>query len=92
MAGDTNQEALLIHIVRVTRLNIVLGDFVAQEVEIQAVFSPWISLVAVVVHTNSPLRDKMDAVSVDKAGNPAFADRVRSYSWRKILYHTPCRR
>lgn len=54
-------------------------DFVTQEVEVQAVFSPRVSLVAVDVHTSCPLRDEMDAVPADEAGDPALADRTLSH-------------
>jgi hypothetical protein len=59
-----------------TRLDIVLADFITQEIKIRAVFSPCVSFVAIAVHTDSPLRDEMYAVLVEEAGGPAFADRV----------------
>jgi hypothetical protein len=62
-----------------TRLNTVMCDFVTQEGEIQDLFGPWVSLVAVVVHTSRPLRNETDPVSADEAGDPALADRAVSH-------------
>jgi hypothetical protein len=49
-------------------------------------------LVVIVVHPSCPVRDKMDAVSVDEASSPALAHRLLGYCRRKVLYHLSRRR
>ena len=50
-SSDSDHEALLIHIVCVLSINVVLGDFGLQQVEIELVLDVQIGVVAIAVHT-----------------------------------------
>ena len=61
------------HVVYITRLHLILLNFLAQEVKVEAVLPPWISLVVTVVYSRCPFWDKLVRMSLQEAINPLFS-------------------
>jgi hypothetical protein len=88
----TNHEAFFVHIVGVMGLNLILKHLWMQKIKVQLVLSPAVGVVALRIDLREPFWDEIITLLVDEAVHPGLAHRLSNDLWRKVSYHSSCRR